>query len=81
LTTIHKNGNLDEDTDDGKDDGEPTVNLFAYGDEGDNVDDANVAGALALRVAGLSLNMRDELEHSNLQNDVMEHIWSLRKNN
>jgi hypothetical protein len=75
--------NLQEDTDDEIDDGEPTVNLFAYGAEGDEGldDDVNVAAALALRVAALSQSMKDEDLHSKLQSDIMEHNWTLRKRN
>jgi hypothetical protein len=62
---------------DGVVDEEPAVNLFGYGD-GENEDDDNLAGALAMRVAGMSENMKDAHLHSKLQTDIMEHNWILR---
>jgi hypothetical protein len=55
------------------------VRLFAYADGGEDGDagvgDLGLAEAWALRVAGIMGKMSDEDTHTNLQSDLMEHIW------
>jgi hypothetical protein len=60
--------------------GDGVVSLFTYeGVDAENMEgEGNIAAMRALRVAGLSINMRDEEKHNDLQRDLMAHIWDRR---